>query len=177
MYEENEKPNVTVNSILQVEVPSFEEKIINNKNETIYLILFKNLYNKSRWKLEKTYQDFITLNDSLIRLIPKVPSFGKNKTVFKSAKEYNLLIKRKAEIFDFLSECVSRKDIISNRSFIKFIELENNFPELIYNCPDFVEKIKNKTMTITEIQYLEEANIIFKIVYSVLYTVYDSIKL
>ena len=163
MYEGIEKSNVTVNSILQVDVPSFEEKIINNKNETIYLILFKNLYNKSRWKLEKTYQDFITLNDALIKLLPKVPIFGKNKTLFKSSKDYNTLIKRKVEIIEFLSECVSRKDIISNRSFIKFIELENNFPELVYNCPDFVEKIKNNTMTITEIQYIEEANIIFSI--------------
>ena len=163
MYETNESSNIKVNSILQVDVPSFEDKIINNKNETFYLIIFKNLYNKTRWKLEKTYQDFITLNDALIKLIPKVPSFGKNKGIFKSSKDYNTINKRKIEIFNFLSECLSRKDIISNRSFITFIELEKNFPELVYNCPDFIEKIKDSNMTITDIQYLEQQNIIFSI--------------
>ena len=163
MYETNESSNIKVNSILQVDVPSFEDKIINNKNETFYLIIFKNLYNKTRWKLEKTYQDFITLNDALIKLLPKVPSFGKNKGIFKSSKDYNTINKRKIEIFNFLSECLSRKDIISNRSFITFIELEKNFPELVYNCPDFIEKIKDSNMTITDIQYLEQQNIIFSI--------------
>ena len=40
--------NISVNSIIQVEVPSFEEKIINKKPETVYLIIFLNLYNKKR---------------------------------------------------------------------------------------------------------------------------------
>ena len=163
MYESINKPNITVNSILQIDVPSFEDKIVNNKNTTFYLIIFKNLYNKSKWKLEKTYQDFITLNDSLTKLLPCVPSFGKNKSIFKSAKDYNIIIKRKMEIYEFLCECVSRKDIISNRSFINFIELEKNFPELVYNSPDFIEKIKDSPMTITDIQYLEKENIIFSI--------------
>ena len=162
MYEEQQKPNVIINSILQVDVPSFEDKIINNKNETIYYIIFKNLYNKSKWKLEKTYQDFITLNESLTKLLPSVPSFCKNKGLFKSSKDYNIIIKRKQEIYEYLCECVFRKDILSNKSFINFIELEKYFPELIYNSPDFLEKIK-EDLTLTEIQYLEKENIIFSI--------------
>ena len=163
MNEIQNQPNLTVNSILQVVVTSFEDKIVNNKNETFYLIIIKNLYNKSKWKIEKTYQDFITLNDAFVKLLPNVPSFGKNKTIFKSSRDYNLIVKRKIEINEFLCECVSRKDIISNKSFINFIELEKNFPELVYNSPDFIEKIKNKVLTITDIQYLEKENIIFSI--------------
>ena len=44
-----------------------------------------------------------------------------------------------------------------------FIELEKNFPELVYNCPNSIEKIKDPTMAITDIQYLEKQNIIFSI--------------
>ena len=142
MHEEQGNSNVIINSILQIDVPSFEDKIINGKNETIYYIILKNLYNKSKWKLEKTYQDFIILNEALTKLLPNSPSFCKNKGLFKSSKDYNIIVKRKIEIYEYLCECVSRKDILSNKSFIIFIELEKNFPELIYNSPDFIEKIK-----------------------------------
>ena len=155
--------NITVNSIIQIEVPSFEEKIINKKQETVYLIIFKNLYNKTRWNLEKTYQDFLTLNGLLTKLIPKVPYFGKYNSIFKSAKDYNTITQRKNEIYNYLFQCVARKDIISNKSFINFIELDKNFPELIYNSPDFIEVIKNDQMTVKDIIYLEKENIIFSI--------------
>ena len=163
MYENSRQSNVTINSILQIDVPSFENKIINNKNETLYMIIIKNLYNKSKWTIEKTYEDFIRLNNSLTKLLPSSPYFGKNKSIFKSAKDYNTIMQRKTEINEYLSECVSRKDIISHRTFINFIDLEKNFPELIYNIPDFIETIKVSDMTITDIQYLEKENIIFSI--------------
>ncbi len=155
--------NISVNSIIQVEVPSFEEKIINKKPETVYLIIFLNLYNKKRWQLEKTYQDFITLNGLLTKLIPKIPSFGKYNSIFKSSKDYNTIVKRKNEIYNFLFQCVARKDIISNKSFINFVELDKNFPEIIYNSPDFIEVIKDGQMTVTDMIFLEKENIIISI--------------
>ena len=163
MNDNDEQLKVSVNSIIQVEVPSFEEKIINKKPETVYLLVFKNLYNKTRWKLEKTYQDFLTLNTLLTKLIPKIPYFGKYNSIFKSSKDYNTIMQRKTEIYNFLTQCVERKDIISNKSFINFVELDKNFPELIYNSPDFIEVIKKDQMTITDIIYLEKENILFSI--------------
>lgn len=50
---ENTKPNVTVTSILQLNVDSFEEKFINNKSETVYTINIKNLYNKKEMVYRK----------------------------------------------------------------------------------------------------------------------------
>ena len=41
MNDNDEQLKISVNSIIQVEVPSFEEKIINKKQETIYLIILK----------------------------------------------------------------------------------------------------------------------------------------
>ena len=163
MNDNDEQLKISVNSIIQVEVPSFEEKIINKKQETIYLIILKNLYNKSRCQLEKTYQDFINLNALLTKLIPQVPYFGKYNSIFKSSKDYNTITQRKNEIYNYLTQCVARKDIISNKSFINFIELEKNFPELMYNSPNFIDVIKNEQMTVTDIIYLEKENIIFSI--------------
>ena len=163
MNDNPDQLNITVNSIIQIEVPLFEEKIINKKQETVYLLIFKNLYNKTRWKLEKTYQDFLTLNSLLTKLIPKVPNFGKNNSIFKSSKDYNTIMQRKSETYNFLTQCVSRKDILSNKSFINFIELKENFPELVYNSPDFIEVIKDEQMTVLDIIYLEKENIIISI--------------
>ena len=36
---ESTQPKVTVNSILQINVASFEEKYINNKSETVYIVM------------------------------------------------------------------------------------------------------------------------------------------
>jgi hypothetical protein len=48
---EGTQPKVTVTSILQINVPSFEEKYINNKSETVYTINIRNLYNNKKWSL------------------------------------------------------------------------------------------------------------------------------
>ena len=52
---ESSVPKITVNSILQLSVDSFEEKFINNKSETVYTINIRNLYNNTnkQKKLEK----------------------------------------------------------------------------------------------------------------------------
>ena len=54
---ETTQPKVTVSSILQINVASFEEKFINNKSETVYTINIRNLYNNKKWTIEKTYHD------------------------------------------------------------------------------------------------------------------------
>ena len=59
---DGQKSNVTVNSILQINVASFEEKYVNNKSETFYTIIIRNLYNNKKWSLEKTYHDIELLN-------------------------------------------------------------------------------------------------------------------
>ena len=65
---ESPHPNVTVNSILQLNVDSFEEKFINNKSETVYTINIKNLYNKKKWTIEKTYRDIEMLHSELSKI-------------------------------------------------------------------------------------------------------------
>lgn len=70
---EASQPKVTVTSILQINVPSFEEKYINNKSETVYTINIRNLYNNKKWSLEKTYRDVENLSSELTKILPQVP--------------------------------------------------------------------------------------------------------
>ena len=157
---ESTQPKVTVNSILQINVASFEEKYINNKSETVYTINIRNLFNNKKWTLEKTYHDVEILNSELSKILPQVPSFS-SFSLFKSTRSYNTIVERKEEINNYLNECISRKDILSNKAFYEFIKMEKYFPEYIYNSPELVEIIDNSPLSINELQYLENENILF----------------
>ena len=159
---ESPHPNVTVNSILQLNVDSFEEKFINNKSETVYTINIKNLYNKKKWTIEKTYRDIEMLHSELSKILPQIPSFS-SFSLFKSSRSYNTIVERKDEINEFLNECIARKDILSNKAFYDFIQMEKNFPEYIYNSPELIEVIENNNLTMNDLQYLEQENILIAI--------------
>ena len=157
---EGQQSKVTVSSILQLNVVSFEEKFINNKPETVYTINIRNLYNNKKWTLEKTYRDVELLSSELSKLLPQVPSFS-SFSLFKSATSYNTIIERRDEINDFLNECISRKDIISHKAFYEFIEIDKHFKEYIYNSPELVDIIDNSPLSVNETLYLENENILF----------------
>ena len=124
---EKTQSNVTVNSILQINVASFEEKYINNKSETVYTINVRNLFNNKKWTLEKTYQDVEYLNSEMSKILPQVPTFS-SFSLFKSTRSYNTIVERKEEINNYLNECISRKDILSNKAFYEFIKMEKYLP-------------------------------------------------
>ena len=159
---ESNNTNVTVTSILKLNVDSFEEKFINNKSETVYTINIKNLNKKKRWKIEKTYHDIEMLHSELSKILPQIPSFS-SFSLFKSSRSYNTIVERKDEINDFLNECIARKDILSNKTFYEFIHMEKYFPEYIYNSPELIEIIENNNLTMNDLQYLEKENILIAI--------------
>ena len=99
---ESSQPKVTVSSILQLNVDSFEEKFINNKSETVYTINIRNLYNNKKWSLEKTYRDVELLSTELTKILPQVPSFS-SFNLFKSSRSYNTIVERRDEINTFLN--------------------------------------------------------------------------
>ena len=158
---QEESQKITVNSLLQINVISFDNKFINNKSETVYTIEITNLFNKKKWTLEKTYKDIELLHTELTKFLPEVPSFS-SFTLFKSSSSYNTIIERQTEINNYLNECVSRKDILSTLEFSNFLNLKNNFPEILYNSPELIDTINNpNNLTLHEIQYLEKENILF----------------
>ena len=87
MSSQDEQQKITVNSILQIDIPSFENKFVNNKSETFYTIEITNLYNNKKWSLEKTYKDIELLHSSLTKFLPQVPSFS-SFSLFKSTSSF-----------------------------------------------------------------------------------------
>ena len=147
-------------SILQVSVPAFQDKYFNNKSETFYSIHILNLYTNKSWDLEKRYQEFQDLKSELSKTIPKVPDISKGFTLFKSSNSYDTLKQRQYDIQEFLSDCLSRKDIISNDFFMEFLEINTQFPALIRNKPDFINDIEFQNISCEHIIYLEKESII-----------------
>ena len=99
---ESSVPKITVNSILQLSVDSFEEKFINNKSETVYTINIRNLYNNKKWSLEKVYHDVEILHQELSKLLPQIPPFS-SFSLFKSSRSFNTIVERKEEMVNLLS--------------------------------------------------------------------------
>jgi hypothetical protein len=83
---------------------------------------------QNSWKLEKRYSEFKAIHDRLSKLFPRIPSIP-GITLFKVTSEEGLN-KRKELLQLFLRECVQRRDILQNKDFQNFLELNKNAPEI-----------------------------------------------
>ena len=113
-----------VPSIIQIDIPTFSEKYVNNQTETFYQLIVSDTYSNKKWTLEKSFDDFVALESDLAALIPNTPSI-EGKSLFK-VSAYGELNKRQFALIDFMNQCLVRKDIVSNRCFSDFIYLERN---------------------------------------------------
>ena len=111
-----------IKSCIQIKIPVFEEKYINNKKSTFYSIDITNIYSNKKWTLEKEFDDFTRFQENLNTIIPNPPLLD-GKSLFK-VTAYDALQKRQLILERFLRECCVRKDIFSNRYFKEFINLE-----------------------------------------------------
>ena len=150
-----------VASTIQVEIPSFSEKYVNQQTVTFYLITCTNLYSNKKWSMEKDFKSFEELEQNLLRIIPDVPSI-EGKSLFK-VTAFDALSRRKIYLEEFLKECVTRKDIISNLYFIEFLELEKYAPELTMNLPKMLNEFNDLPLGIRDFIYLQNEGVIFTI--------------
>ena len=115
-------------AILGISVVSYSEKYIESKTATFYLIELISHITQNSWKLEKRYSEFKAIHDRLSKLFPRIPSIP-GITLFRVTSEEGLN-KRKELLQLFLRECVQRRDILQNKDFQNFLELNKNAPEI-----------------------------------------------
>ena len=48
-----------VPSIIQIDIPTFSEKYVNNQTETFYQLIVSDTYSNKKWTLEKSFDDFL----------------------------------------------------------------------------------------------------------------------
>ena len=143
---------------LSILIKSYKEKYIERKSEVYYLIQIENNISNKKWEIEKTIIDFQLLYESLFKLYPKIPLIPK-KTLFKITSLHNL-DKRKYALQYFLQYCITRKDILLNEDFIKFLKIPQYSPEIIGNSIT-KENIYNKfDFPISKFIYIKSKNIL-----------------
>ena len=150
-----------VPSIIQIDIPTFSEKYVNNQTETFYQLIVSDTYSNKKWTLEKSFDDFVALESDLAALIPNTPSI-EGKSLFK-VSAYGELNKRQFALIDFMNQCLVRKDIVSNRCFSDFIDLERNSPELLYNAPLTLTSFEDLPLGVTDFIYREKEQMLFVI--------------
>ena len=147
-----------IKSCIQINIPSFAEKFVNNKKSTFYSIDITNIYSNKKWTLEKEFDDFTRFQENLNTIIPNPPLLD-GKSLFK-VTAYDALQKRQLILERFLRECCVRKDIFSNRYFKEFINLEENSPELLTQVPKKLSEFCDLPLGVRDFKYIQEENVI-----------------
>jgi hypothetical protein len=126
-------------SILGINVLSYSDKLVGSKAVTFYLVEITSRITKNTWKIDKRYSEFKKLHDAMLKIYPRLPKIP-GTTLFKVTSPEALTSRQKA-LEAFLRSCVQRRDILQNKLFKEFLELEKNAPEIVGNDVDlFYEK-------------------------------------
>jgi hypothetical protein len=91
------------NLMTKVSIPSFQDKDIEKKKVTFYIIEIYNNYSKHKWTVEKRYSDFNDLQKALQKIYPSCPAVP-GKTFF-SVTSLPEITKRKDGLEKFLRVC------------------------------------------------------------------------
>ena len=148
-----------ISSTLEITIPEFNEKYINGKTVTFYLINITDNYSKEKWTLEKRYSEIDNLYKSLLKILPNIPSIP-GKTLFKIT-DFNQLQQRRIQLENFLKTCSQRKDITTNDSFKNFLELDKHSPQLTFNPPTKIYELTELPLGIRDFIFFEEQKLIF----------------
>ena len=132
--------NIDDFSIIGIEVPSYSEKKIGSKSVTFYLVEVTSRITKNSWKIEKRYSEFKKLHDNMVKIFPRLPSIP-GTTLFKVTSP-EALKSRQIALQAFLRSCVQRRDILQNKLFKEFLELEKNAPEIVGNDVELIYDYK-----------------------------------
>ena len=128
---EEEINDSNLTAILGVTVQSYSEKYVDGKTATFYLVELISHITQKNWTIEKRYSEFNSIHDKLKKIFPRIPNIP-GKTLTKVTSEQGLN-KRKELLQLFLRDSVQRRDILQNKDFQKFLELEKYAPEIVGN--------------------------------------------
>ena len=132
--------NIDDFSILGIVVPSYLDKHVGSKSVTFYTVEVTSRITKNSWKIEKRYSEFKKLHDAMLKIYPRLPTIP-GTTIFKVTSP-EALKSRQTALEAFLRSCVLRRDILQNKLFKEFLELEKNAPEIVGNDVELVYDYK-----------------------------------
>lgn len=152
IFKEKENRN-----IFSITINSYKEKFVGRKSDIYYIIQITDDFYKTKWTIEKSISDFHNLYEKIFILHPNIPLIPKN-TAFKITS-LHVLDKRKFELQNFLRFCFNRKDILLNKDFINFIEIQKFCPKFITYTITKEEEIKFD-LSVKDFLYIQNKGIL-----------------
>ena len=157
-WKEKENPYFQKNeNIFSIKINSYKEKYIERNSEIFYNIQITDNFLKKTWYLDKSIIDFQNLYEKIFLLYSNIPLIPK-KTVFKITSLHTL-DKRKYELLKFLKFCFNRKDILLNKDFLEFVEMQKNNLKFITESINEEEEIQFD-LSVKNFIYLKEKEIL-----------------
>ena len=136
----NKKSLLDALSIIGITVPSYSDKAIGSKIVTFYTVEVTSRISKKSWTIDKRYSDFKKLHDAMLKIYPRLPTIP-GTTIFRVTNP-EALKSRQVALEEFLRSCIQRRDILQNKLFKEFLELEKNAPEIVGNDVELVYDYK-----------------------------------
>ena len=127
-------------AIIGISVTQYGEKYVDGKTVTFYTAEIISRVTQNTWNIEKRYSEFKKLHDTLSKIFPRLPSIP-GTTLFKVTSA-DALNKRQKALEVFLRSCIQRRDIMQNKDFKDFLELEKHAPEVVGNDVELVYDYK-----------------------------------
>ncbi len=140
-------------------VDGFETKTINKEDVIFYKISLYSYLTEKEWNIVHRYNEFYDLFylfQSYFYKLPNLP--GKSLGKVSNLTELN---RRKDMLNDFLNEIVRRPDLLSNPNTIKFLKLENHFPDIQLFQPLLIYNLEDMTYPITAFYYDKRTSLLF----------------
>ena len=144
-------------SIIGINVLSYSDKNVGSKSVTFYQVQIISRITKNSWQIDKRYSEFKKLHDAMIKIFPRLPSIP--GTTFFKVTSPEALKSRQVALEAFLRSCIQRRDILQNKLFKEFLELEKNAPEIVGNDVDLIYDYKKLPLGVRNFKVLPSKGI------------------
>lgn len=145
---------------LSVAINTFETKIDRTEEVVFFKIdLYSNI-TKNEWSVFHKYNDFYELNLIFKKYYVKAPYFpGQSITRLSNISE---LTHRKENLQKYLKDVINRPDLLTSVYCIKFLKLENHYPDMGLYHPLLMYNLENELeLPISCAYFYEETNLLF----------------
>ena len=149
-----------MNSLISAQIDRTEDRKVDGKTVVYYIFEVYNNFTKKKWFIEKRYKDFDTFHSIISKLVPKCPIIpGKGFLGMKLSNDE--LNHRKTQLDYFVKACVERKDIINNKEFRDFIEIDRHSPETSNYTHSFLNEFDGLPLGVRDFVYSQSEGLCF----------------
>ena len=145
---------------ISVNISNFETKSSTNEEIIYYQIdLYSNL-SKKEWSVFHKFNDFYEMNLIFKKYFTKAPNFPNNSLI--KISDLSEIIHRKDALNTYIKEVCDRPDLFTSIYCVKFLKLENHYPDIELFYPlELLNFVNQLILPISVSYFLNHANLLF----------------